>query len=93
MEIKRFIPNDFRRINYIIAEKLLNEAYNLQLLGKAWSKKHWAGMNIQNLNESLLAVAKRNELQKIRNVNDEIEAFIRKNLDVDKEATGLLRFL
>jgi DNA repair photolyase len=91
--VKRFIPNDFRRINYIIAEKLLNEAYDLQMLGEVWSKKHWAGMNIQNLKESLLAVAKRNELQKIRNVNDEIEAFIRENLDVDEDETGILRFL
>jgi len=91
--IKRFIPNDFRRMNYIIAEKLLNESFRLQILGKAWNKKHWAGMNIQNLKESLLAIAKRNELQKIRNVNDEIEAFIRENLDFDKDATGLLRFL
>jgi len=91
--MKRFIPNDYRRMNYIIAEKLLNESFRLQILGKAWSKKHWAGMNIQNLKESLLAVAKRNELQKIRNVNDKIEAFIRENLDLDKDATGLLRFL
>ncbi len=63
------------------------------MLGKAWSKKYWAGMNIQNLKESIVAIAKRNELQKIRNVNDEIEEFIRKNLDVDEDQTGLLRFL
>lgn len=91
--INRFIPNDFRRANYRIAEKLLNEAYRLQMVGKAWSNKHWAGMNIQNLNESIVKIAKRNELQKIRNVNDEIEAFIRENLDEDQGSTGLLRFL
>jgi len=91
--VKRFIPNDFRKKNYSIAEKLLNEAYRQQMLGKAWSKKYWAGMNIQNLKESIVAIAKRNELQEIRNVNDEIEEFIRENLDVDEDQTGLLRFL
>ncbi|MFX1519746.1 MAG: radical SAM protein [Promethearchaeota archaeon] len=93
--VKRFIPNDFRRMNYIISEKLLNEAYRLQMLGKAWSNKHWAGLNIQNLKESIVNIAKRNELQKIRNVTNEIEAFIRENFDDDAEegATGLLRFL
>ncbi len=91
--VKRFIPQDFRRMNYSIAEKLLNEAYRQQMLGKAWSKKYWAGMNIQNLKESIVAIAKRNELQEIRNVNDEIEEFIRENLDVDEDQTGLLRFL
>jgi DNA repair photolyase len=90
--VKRFIPNDFRRMNYIIAEKLLNEAFKLQILGKVWSKKYWAGQNIQNLKESIVNIAKRNELQKIRNVNDEIESFIRENLE-DQESTGILRFL
>jgi DNA repair photolyase len=74
--IKRFIPNDYRKLNYIIAEKLLNQAYELQMLGKAWSNLHWAGQNIQNLKESIIEVAKRNELDKIRNVNQEIEEFI-----------------
>jgi len=80
--IKRFIPDDFRRINYLIAEKLLNEAYRLQMLGKPWSNLHWAGQNIQNLKESIADVAKRNQLQEIRNVNEEIESFIRENINI-----------
>ncbi|MEW6103787.1 MAG: radical SAM protein [bacterium] len=79
--IKRFIPDDFRRENYLIAEKLLNEAYELQILGKAWSNTHWAGQNIQNLKEPIIDVAKRGDLPKIRNVNAEIEKFIRKDLE------------
>lgn len=75
--IKRFIPNDFRKVNYLIAEKLLNEAYRLQMLGRAWSKLHWAGQNIQNLKESIVDIAKRGNLQKIRNVDDKIEILIR----------------
>jgi DNA repair photolyase len=81
--IKRFIPDDFRRENYLIAEEILNRAYQLQILGKAWSNTHWAGMNIQNLKESIADIARRDELKNIRNVNDEIEAFILKELHSD----------
>jgi DNA repair photolyase len=75
--MKRYIPKDFRRDNYIIAEKLLNESYRLQTHGEAWSSKFWAGQNIQNLKEPISNVMRKNELQKIRNVNEEIEASIR----------------
>jgi DNA repair photolyase len=78
--IKRFIPKDFRMKNYIIAEKLLDKAYKLQMQGKAWSNMHWAGQNIQNLREPIEDIAKRGELQKIRNVNEEIEIIIKENL-------------
>jgi DNA repair photolyase len=78
--IKRFIPDDFRRENYLIAEKILNQAYQLQILGKAWSNTHWAGMNIQNLKESISDVGRRGELKKIRNVNDDIQSFILQEL-------------
>lgn len=74
--IKRFIPADYRKVNYIISEKLLNKAYKLQMLGKVWTNIHWAGMNIQNLKESITDISKRNELQQIRNVNDELAEFI-----------------
>jgi len=74
--IKRFIPDDFRKMNYIIAEKLLNRAYYLQMTGKAWSNLYWAGMNIQNQKEPVEDIAKRSELHLIRNVNDEISEFI-----------------
>ncbi len=78
--IKRFIPDDYRRENYLIAEKLLNEAYRLQISGKTWTNIFWAGMNIQNLRESIADIAGRNELHKIRNVNDEIESLIRESI-------------
>jgi len=78
--VRRFIPDDFRRENYLIAEELLNEAYLLQSTGKAWSNLFWAGQNINNLAESIRAIAERRELRKIRNVNEEIEARILKRL-------------
>lgn len=51
--IKRFIPNDFRRVNYIIAERLLNEAFDFQLKGKDFKALYKAGAGIQNLPDSL----------------------------------------
>jgi DNA repair photolyase len=78
--IRRFIPGDFRRENYIIAEEMLNEAYLLQSTGRAWSNLFWAGQNINNLAEPLGAIAERRELRKIRNVNEGIEARILKRL-------------
>jgi hypothetical protein len=74
--IKRFIPNDFRKENYLIAEKLLNKAYRLQMSGKTWNKLYWAGQNIQNLEESIVDIAKGGNLQKIRNVDEKISSFI-----------------
>ena len=80
--IKRFIPDDFRKLNYIISEKLLNHAYYLQMTGQIWSNIHWAGMNIQNLKESVADIAGRNEFRKIRNVDSRIETYIIKNLNL-----------
>ena len=77
----RFIPDDFRRENYIIAEELLVEAYVAQSLGKSWTNVHWAGQNINNLREPIRSIASRDELRSIRNVNAELEARVRKRLD------------
>jgi len=76
VRMKRFIPDDYRKYNYIIAEKLLNKAYMLQSIGKAWSSIFWAGQNIQNLKESVVDIAKRGELTQIRNIGGKIEKFI-----------------
>lgn len=80
--IRRFIPDDFRRKNYIITEKLLSQAYESQMLGEAWSNTFWAGQNIQNLKESIADTAKRNELRKIRNVDEKIESFVKESLKI-----------
>ncbi|WXG44451.1 MAG: radical SAM protein [Promethearchaeati archaeon SRVP18_Atabeyarchaeia-1] len=75
--MRRYIPQDFRRDNYIIAEKLLNESYHSQAIGKAWSGKFWAGQNIQNLKEPISNIAERGELQKIRSVNGLVESLVK----------------
>ena len=82
VRMKRYIPQDYRKLNYIIAEKLLNEAYQLQANGKSWTNTFWAGQNIQNLKESIRDIDKRNELTKIRNVNDKVESFVREQLKI-----------
>ncbi len=71
--IPRWIPEDWRRTNYRIAELMLNRAYEHQIRGRAWKNLFWAGQNIQNLKEPLEAVAARGELETIRNVRGKIK--------------------
>ncbi len=77
----RYIPNDFRKLNYLVAQKLLDEAYMFQMLGKPWTNTFWAGQNINNLKESIADIARRGELKSIRNVTPPIEEFISDFLD------------
>jgi DNA repair photolyase len=46
---KRWIPNDFRYRNYMIAEKLLAQAYRLQIENKYNGDFQWAGLELGNL--------------------------------------------
>jgi len=76
LRIKRFIPEDFRKYNYIISEIFLNKTSERQIKNIRRNNLFWAGMNIQNLKESIVDIDERNELQTIRNVNADIEEFI-----------------
>ena len=71
--MNRFIPNDDRRENYLVAEAMLNEAWEQQALGKPWQNVFWAGQNFQNTLEPLSKLAKQNRLGDIRNVLGNIE--------------------
>jgi len=86
--MKRFIPNDFRKLNYMIAEEFLNEAYAQQCLGKPWSNLFWAGQNINNLKESIVKIAERGELQQIRNINTDLEIRIKDFLKNHRNSQG-----
>ena len=70
--IKRFIPDDFRKTNYTIAEAFLNEAYGLQMSGKQAKALYWAGQNIQQLKESIIEIARRGDLAGIKGIDQEI---------------------
>ncbi len=74
--LRRYLPGDFREQNYLVAQKLLDESYLSQLLGKPWTKIFWAGQNINNLKEPIEEIARRNELGKIRNVDPAIEEYV-----------------
>ena len=78
----RFIPQDFRRTNYLVAERLLNEARLRQMDGRYWQNLYWAGQNIQNLSESLVDIAGRGELHTIRNVQGKIQEFVEAYLNL-----------
>ena len=74
--LKRYIPEDFRKQNYLVAQKLLDESYLSQMLGRPWTKTFWAGQNINNLGESIEDIARRGELRGIRNVDPSIEEYV-----------------
>ena len=71
--IRRFIPNDYRKTNYLIAERMLNVSFERQMFGQSWETLFWAAQNIQNLKEPIEAVAARGELEQIKNVKGPIK--------------------
>jgi len=74
--IRRYIPEDHRKENYRISERMLNMAMDSQLDGRSWKGLHWAGMNIQNLKESIVEVAARGELDTLGNIRGRTAAII-----------------
>ena len=92
MRLKRWIPKDFRKLNYIAAEKLLNEAYYNQIQGKKYYKLQMAGLNIQNLTESILNIYKLGKLNELDFLDGNIIKKI-EHLFVDKKTNTLDDFL
>ena len=86
--MKRFIPSDFRKLNYRVAEKLLNKAYDLQTNGKKYKDFLWTGLNIQNLKESLISVKNRGDIEAIkgltRRVFNDVKPFLNKKTGLDR---------
>ncbi len=73
---KRYVPNDYRRYNYEIAKKLLDQAYFNQIAGKPCSTFQWAGLHLQNMKESIIDVAKRGELKTLKNFTPKVVEFV-----------------
>ncbi len=71
--VRRYIPEDYRKANYLIAQGLLDEAHLAQITGKPWTNLFWAGQNINNLRTSISELAKARQLRTIRNVGPGIE--------------------
>ena len=97
IRVKRWIPSDYRKWNYKISELLLNKEYIDALkIGKSNKTMRWAGLNLNNLEESILDVYKRGDLLKLKNFNKKIIEFIKPYLDKSKDLkrkTGLDQFL
>ena len=97
IRIKRWIPSDYRKWNYKISELLLNKVYldNLKT-GKSNKTMMWAGLKLNNLEESILDVYSRGELSKLQNFKPEVINYVRPYLDKTKELKqrkGLDKFL
>jgi DNA repair photolyase len=71
--VKRWIPSDFRRVNYLVAQDLADQAYELQLQGKRYKSRLWTAHYINNLQESISNLAKNQQLQTIQNVKGAFE--------------------
>ncbi|MFX1500494.1 MAG: hypothetical protein ACFFDH_05955, partial [Promethearchaeota archaeon] len=97
IRVKRWIPSDFRKWNYILSEFLLNSEYiDVLKTGKTNKTLMWAGLNLNNLNESILDVYRRGELHTLKNFTPKIieivESYLEKRKDL-KQKTGLEKFL
>jgi len=97
VRVKRWIPNDYRKWNYKIAEILLNKEYLDEVItGKSNNNMKWAGLNLNNLDFSILETYKKGELAKLPNFNSEIIEFIKPFLNKSKELRekqGLEKYL
>jgi len=71
----------------LISEEFLNEAFDNQYADRLWKDLHWAGQNIQNLTESIVDIASRGELRKIRNVDNALENRIQTFLEQNTKFT------
>ncbi|MFW9990064.1 MAG: radical SAM protein [Candidatus Odinarchaeota archaeon] len=97
IRVKRWIPSDFRKWNYLLSEFLLNSEY-IDVLKTGITNKtlKWAGLNLNNLDESILDVYKRGELHTLKNFTPKIveivESYLEKRKDL-KQKTGLEKFL
>jgi hypothetical protein len=97
IRVKRWIPSDFRKWNYKISELLLNKEY-IDALKTEKSNKSlmWAGLNLNNLKESILDVHKKGELHSLKNFNSKIIEIVEPYLDKSeelKQKKGLEKFL
>lgn len=84
--IKRYIPNDYRKTNYKIAERMLNASYQRQMFGQSYETLFWAGQNVQLLPEAIEAIAARGELATIKNVRGNILKRIQRILDEEQNS-------
>ncbi len=81
IRLKRWIPSDFRKWNYIISQKLLDKYYRDSLIGKTNNSLLWAGLYLNNLKESILDIRAKGELLQIKGFNSFIASLVENYLD------------
>lgn len=93
---ERWIPKDYRKWNYVIAELILNKEYIQSIKGKPNLQMRFAGLYLNNLEESIINVYRRGELMRLKNFNSSliefVEPFLQK-INKTEEKRGLDRFL
>jgi DNA repair photolyase len=97
IRVKRWIPSDYRKWNYKISELLLNKEYIDSIkTGKSNKTMMWAGLNLNNLENSILDVYKNGNLSKLKNFNHQIIKYIEPYLEKSEDLnikSGIDRFL
>ncbi|HQU71184.1 MAG TPA: radical SAM protein [Calditrichia bacterium] len=76
VRLPRFLPDDFRRDNYRLAEKLLNAAYLRQTLGKPWEAPFWLGHHLENLDEPIADIVSRGDWHKLPGIEEKFRTWI-----------------
>lgn len=69
----RWLPQDFREINYAVAEILLDEARFAELTGQRFRSQYWAGINVDDLSRSLASLAERGQLSRVRSLRPALQ--------------------
>ncbi|MBY9006978.1 MAG: radical SAM protein [Candidatus Lokiarchaeota archaeon] len=97
IRIKRWIPLDYRKWNYKIAELLLNKEYMESMKsGRRNKSMMWAGLYLNNLKESIMEIYKRGELGKLTNFSksiiDYVSPYLEKSKDFNQKK-GIDRFI
>ncbi len=97
IRVKRWIPKDFRKWNYIASEALLDKDYKDSVTtGKSNRSFLWAGLNLNNLSESIIDIYRAGALGSLKNFNKSVIYFIEPILKEglkDRKKSTLDRFL
>ena len=81
LRIKRWIPNDYRKYNYIIAQEMLNKAYFLQIQGKKYYHYQKAGLEIQNFTNSVVNLYHQDKLKDFDFIKPKIYEMIKEKVE------------
>lgn len=75
---RRWIPSDYRQVNYLVAQELADHAYELQLQGKYYNHYLWAANHINNLTQSITDLAQNGQLETIQNVKGKVKEEVKR---------------